>query len=236
MKLCLRNLNQCRGPAENIMVLAIAFVTAALAGFYHLLHDRPLKRSALMVSTRVERTERPYIEDVLDKYGSIPNITSLALGSSFWNPPECALSTVNGLVFDRVNQRYGNILGYPLLRDKLFQLHKNHMNLDDMEIAVAAGANQAFFNTGLTLCDASDNVIVVAPYYFSHLLTLQLCQCNVSICPFVKSTLEPDWSVLEDQIRSLKPKMVFLTALFRALVRLYLTSFHCCLGRIHITQ
>ena len=39
----------------------------------------------------MESTERPYIEDVLEAYSSVPNLTMMALGSSYWGPPDAAL-------------------------------------------------------------------------------------------------------------------------------------------------
>lgn len=37
------------------------------------------------------------------------------------------------------------------------------------EVMVTAGANQAFVNLVLTLCDASDKVVLFKPYYFNHM-------------------------------------------------------------------
>lgn len=42
------------------------------------------------------------------------------------------------------------------------------------EVMVTAGANQAFVNLVLALCDASDRVALFAPYYFNHLMALQM--------------------------------------------------------------
>jgi hypothetical protein len=39
---------------------------------------------------------------------------------------------------------------------------------------VTAGANQAFTNLVLTLLDASDKVVLFKPYYFNHLMALQM--------------------------------------------------------------
>ena len=43
------------------------------------------------MAERMSATEDPYIEDVLEKYSSIPNLTMMALGSSYWEPPAEAL-------------------------------------------------------------------------------------------------------------------------------------------------
>lgn len=39
---------------------------------------------------------------------------------------------------------------------------------------VTAGANQAFVNVVLTLLDASDKVVLFVPYYFNHLMAIQV--------------------------------------------------------------
>jgi hypothetical protein len=44
------------------------------------------------MNKRLEATENPYIEDVLENYSSLPNLTMMALGSSYWGPPPEALS------------------------------------------------------------------------------------------------------------------------------------------------
>lgn len=59
--------------------------------------------SAVMTE-RMLATENPYIEDVLEKYCSIPNLTMMALGSSYWEPPAAALqslqSDLSKLIFE----------------------------------------------------------------------------------------------------------------------------------------
>lgn len=162
-----------------------------------------------MASNRILQTEQPYIEDVLDKYSHLYNITNLALGSSYWSPPESALEALKDSIGMRSIQRYGNILGLPELKDKFkYILTKKSFVFNNMEIAITAGANQAFMNVALTLIDEGDNAIIVSPYYFSHLLSLQLCQANISKCSFEENTLEPNWHLLEEQITTLKPKLV----------------------------
>ena len=39
---------------------------------------------------------------------------------------------------------------------------------------VTAGANQAFTNVVLTLLDAKDKVVLFKPYYFNHLMAVQM--------------------------------------------------------------
>lgn len=71
------------------------------------------------------------------------------------------------------------------------------------------GANQAFMNMALAVLDSGDNVIIIAPYYFSHKLSCQLVAANVTVCPFIPSTFAPDWEALTTLVRDLHPRMVY---------------------------
>lgn len=42
------------------------------------------------------------------------------------------------------------------------------------EVMVTAGANQAFTNVVLTLLDTKDGIVLFKPYYFNHLMAVQM--------------------------------------------------------------
>jgi aromatic aminotransferase len=196
-------------------LIVIGLWTRAFAFFsssFPLLNKFKLIKRLEMSSKRVENTEQPYIENILDKYAGLPNVTSLALGSSYWGPPIQALEDVKDQLFARDSHRYGNLFGLPALRDHLIQsLSQQGVDTKDMDIMITAGANQAFTNIALALCDSGDHAIIIAPYYFSHLLALQLSEAQTHICPFEPETLYPDWTVLEQLISTHKPKIVVVT-------------------------
>jgi aspartate/methionine/tyrosine aminotransferase len=48
----------------------------------------------------------------------------------------------------------------------------------ERRIVVTAGANQAFVNAVLTVCDPGDEVILLAPYYFNHEMAVTLAGCR----------------------------------------------------------
>jgi aspartate/methionine/tyrosine aminotransferase len=82
------------------------------------------------MSLRAANTDFPCIEDVLNKYGNIPNLTKLAMGSVRWNPPQKAL----GLLMERVTEvsvhKYGDLNGIEELRGHIAQmLHRKGSNL-----------------------------------------------------------------------------------------------------------
>ena len=116
-----------------------------------------LSSSKSSASTRVQNTEPPYIENVLEKYAHIPDIKILALGSSYWTPPTEALdATISNI--DRSLHRYGAILGETSLINKLTEnFQRKGVSLDGLDFVITCGANQAFLNIALALCDDKQN-------------------------------------------------------------------------------
>ena len=128
-----------------------------------------------LISKRISRTESPYIEDVLDNYCNMENLTILALGSSYWNPPIEALNRLTKNVFDPDAQRYGNIEGRPNLRERLTRHIENKgLCMDNLETMVTGGANQAFLTIALTLLDNNDNTGSNPTYLFQFSIKLIL--------------------------------------------------------------
>lgn len=169
-------------------------------------------------SRRAAGTERPYIEDVLDKYAGLePPLTMMALGSSHWSPPSAALEQLTPLLQQRETQRYGNILGLPALRERLAQRLESHGlqcmgSSGGMELAVTSGANQAFTNIALNLCDEGDHAVLLSPYYFSHKLALQLAGVTVSLSAFDSATHKPNLAALAALMDRTRPRLLVMTS------------------------
>lgn len=126
-----------------------------------------------IMAFRMQNTENPYIEDVLEKYSSIPDLTLLALGSSYWGPPREALEKI--FVEDMEIHKYGAIMGYsPLIQKITSRLVSNGLDMTTIDVAVTAGANQAFLNVALTLCDTGSTagIYLLTP---SKTLTYSFC-------------------------------------------------------------
>ena len=104
-------------------------------------------------SVRLQNTEPPYIENVLEKYAHIPDIKILALGSSYWTPPTEAIdATISNI--DKKLHRYGAILGETNLINKLKEkFQQKGVSLEGLDFVITCGANQAFLNVALALCD-----------------------------------------------------------------------------------
>lgn len=50
------------------------------------------------------------------------------------------------------------------------------------DLMVTNGANQAFVNIVLALCDSSDKVVLFTPYYFNHMMALQMTGGAPKVC------------------------------------------------------
>lgn len=68
---------------------------------------------------------------------------------------------------------------------------------------VTAGANQAFTNIVLTLLDPSDGIVLFVPYYFNHLMAVQMTggAANVIYGQCDPQTWHPDLDWLEQQLQ-----------------------------------
>lgn len=170
-----------------------------------------------IMSKRLSDTEPPYIEDVLDMYISlsIPNLTMLALGSSYWIPPDEALKQLKDTDYTSAPMnlhRYGSIMGDSELRTKISSmLQVKGLDMTIMDVIITTGANQAISNTALALLDQGEHAIVIAPYYFSQKLACQLAGAIVNVCPFDRDTLLPQWDALENMMKIENTKVVYLT-------------------------
>jgi katanin p60 ATPase-containing subunit A1 len=104
-------------------------------------------------------------------------------------------------------------MGLHDLREKIkIKLNQNGVNTSDMDVMITCGANQAFMNTVLATCDEGDSAVILAPYYFSHKLALQLAGAKISICPFSQTTLKPDISQLRKLFDQTKPSLLVVTS------------------------
>ncbi len=86
--------------------------------------------------------------------------------------------------------RYGDILGDPALRDA-YANHVSRLYDSDIaasRIAITAGCNQAFFAAMLGVAQAGDAVILPAPWYFNHKMTLEMLGIEARVLPLRAET------------------------------------------------
>ena len=109
--------------------------------------------------------------------------------------------------------KYGSIQGQDellnLIKEKLME--ENQLDLNNMEVMVTAGGNQAFVNVALSLVDPGDTVLVLKPYYFSHVVSLQMAGANIKFVSFSEDTFLPNLQEVAEMARQETIKMIVLT-------------------------
>jgi len=90
-------------------------------------------------------------------------------------PPDSLLDHLRATDLDPLT-RYGSVLGEPGLREALAtDISKAYeAPVATEQVAITAGANQAFCLATLALCAPGDEVIVPVPYYFNHDMWLNI--------------------------------------------------------------
>ncbi|WP_245414913.1 aminotransferase [Aureimonas flava] len=91
-------------------------------------------------------------------------------------PPPALAERLARAAAEPASARYGDILGDPPLR-AAYAAHVSRRYgapLDPSRVAITSGCNQAFFAACVALAGAGDAVILPAPWYFNHLMTLEM--------------------------------------------------------------
>ncbi|KAF6259878.1 pyridoxal phosphate-dependent transferase [Scenedesmus sp. NREL 46B-D3] len=194
--------------------------------------------TAPQVSLRALATDTPVIVKTKQLMSQAPpgkDVLSLAQGVVHWRPPPAATAAAAALLASEAVQAgsgagsasggmgavfgaggvhsYGPALGLPPLVEALKQKLAARNGLTGYEVMVTSGANQAFVNAVLALCDASDRVVLFVPYYFNHIMALQMTggapQVVLGAC--CAGSLHPDWAWLQQQLAGPHPpKLVVL--------------------------
>uniref|UniRef100_A0A1D1XXG5 Aspartate aminotransferase n=1 Tax=Anthurium amnicola TaxID=1678845 RepID=A0A1D1XXG5_9ARAE len=161
------------------------------------------------LARRALETETPVMVQIQELMRGTKDAISLAQGVVYWQPPESALNKVREMVWDPLVSRYGADEGFPELREALHDKLRRENNLNKSSIMVTAGANQAFVNLVLTLCDAGDSVVMFAPYYFNAYMSFQMTGVtDIIVGPGNPKTLQPDVDWLEKTLSEEKGKAV----------------------------
>jgi|GEM_PF-3973893 len=124
-----------------------------------------------------------------------------------WSMPEEAALYATKLLKEHRQNRLAFYTTDPGL-DRLRKIISEHINkrysckthVDD--VIVTAGANQAFYTVVATLFSPKDIVILAEPYYFNHMMTLNIHGVEVKTVRYDKETIDID----PDHLRSLCEK------------------------------
>ncbi|XP_030457583.1 aromatic aminotransferase ISS1 [Syzygium oleosum] len=158
------------------------------------------------LAKRALETEMPVMVQIQEVIRGAKNAMSLAQGVVYWQPPKHALDKVKELVWEPSISRYGADEGMPELREALVKKLQRENKLFKSSVVVTSGANQAFVDLVLTLCDAGDSVVMFAPYYFNAYMSFQMTGVtDILVGPGDPKTLYPDADWLEKTLSETKP-------------------------------
>ena len=120
----------------------------------------------------------PVIPVVGDLVRRTPGTLSLAQGMVGWGAPPAVTEAVRAAIAQPgpALDRYGPTWGEPELleaaRRKLQAV--NRLDLDGSALLITTGSNMAFQAMAQAICDPGSEVIVPLPYYFNHVMAVQL--------------------------------------------------------------
>ncbi|KAL1522517.1 hypothetical protein AB1Y20_017504 [Prymnesium parvum] len=172
-----------------------------------LAHPRALASGArgasMSTSARIDATDTPCIVAMQQMLRGKTDVLSLAQGIVHWPPPAEALSAAQAAVLETTTSLYGADDGLPELRAALKEKVQKENGLVASEIMVTAGANQAYTNLVLSLTDAGDATLLFRPYYFNHLMALQMTgSAREVVLPASTAELQPDMVALRNEFES----------------------------------
>ncbi|KAK9825707.1 hypothetical protein WJX74_000024 [Apatococcus lobatus] len=165
-------------------------------------------------SQRSRQTDEPVIVKTKKLMAGTEGAVSLAQGIVHWQPPEGALDRAAAALRSPGSSSYGPDEGNPELRQALRAKLNQENSLPGYDVHVTAGANQAFANVVLALLDPEDACILFAPYYFNHMMALQLSggAKNVVTGRCHPTSWHPDLDWLQAALASPNPpRMVVIT-------------------------
>ena len=160
-------------------------------------------RAMSTISSRMSATDVPCIVQMQHMLRGKKDVLSLAQGIVHWPPPETALAAGRAAMSEPDTSSYGPDDGLPALRDALKAKLAAENGLTKSEVMVTAGANQAYTNIVLTLMDAGDAALLFRPYYFNHLMALQMTGSHAQlVLPPSLPNLQPDLAFLRRELES----------------------------------
>ena len=153
-------------------------------------------------SRRAAGVQLPIIPTVAGWIVETPGTISLGQGVVHYGPPPEALAAIPEFLRTVPHHRYIPDAGLPELRgafEAKLRAENGILAPSARRIIVTAGANQAFLNAVLAICDPGDEVILLAPYYFNHEMAVALASAVPVIVP-TDDRHQADLAAIEDAI------------------------------------
>jgi len=161
-----------------------------------------MKPGGLSPSNRAAGVQLPIIPIAAGWIAETPGTISLGQGVVHYGPPAAAVAAIPEFLRTVPHHRYIPDAGLPELRKAFEEKLRAENGIDapyERRILVTVGANQAFLNAVLAICDPGDEVILLSPYYFNHEMAVALASAVPVTVP-VDSRMQPDLPAIEAAI------------------------------------
>jgi aspartate/methionine/tyrosine aminotransferase len=133
------------------------------------------------VARRARETQMPLIPAVAEWIAETPGTISLGQGVVRFRPPAEVMARIPRFLTEFPHNLYVHDPGTEELRrafEEKLSAENGIRAPFERRIVVTAGANQAFVNAVLAVCDPGDEVILLSPYYFNHEMAVTLAGCR----------------------------------------------------------
>jgi aspartate/methionine/tyrosine aminotransferase len=130
---------------------------------------------------RTQRIQEAPIVKLISDSKLPSDVIDLGQGVPFYGPPKEAMLAATEALQEESGFKYSPDSGFPDLRETIARklASENGVEVDpSSNIMVTAGANQAFANALLSITRPGDHVLVLSPYYFNHVMAVQLAGCK----------------------------------------------------------
>ncbi|QEY33028.1 aminotransferase class I/II-fold pyridoxal phosphate-dependent enzyme [Synechococcus sp. RSCCF101] len=128
-------------------------------------------------AARLGRVLDPVIPRLGHLLAAHPEALSLGQGMVSWGPPAGVRTALTEACLQPgACDRYGPMAGDPEVLEGLRALLRGRhgLDLDGSGVLATAGSNMAFNAIAQVICDPGDEVILPKPYYFNHVMAVQL--------------------------------------------------------------
>ncbi len=128
------------------------------------------------------------------------DVINLSVGEPDFNTPDHIKEAAKQAIDDNYS-RYSPVPGYPFLRDAIVAKLRNENGLEytAAQISVGNGAKQSVCNAVLALVNASEEVIVPAPYWVSYPEMVKMADGTPVIVP---AGIEQDFKITPTQLEA----------------------------------
>jgi len=121
------------------------------------------------------------IKKLLSSVSSPKDVISLGQGIPFFGPPIESIKAASQILDKKEGYCYSEDEGFLSLRETISEKiqKENSFKADPNDnIIVTYGGNQGFVNALLSITDFKDEIIVLSPYYFNHVMAIEMAGCK----------------------------------------------------------